>query len=132
MKKFVILFFVIILSAAWSIVAFAEEADIKLREVVVTATRTEKDPKDVTQSVTVISADEIKKSGASNAAEVVRKSVDLNFQEYGPKGSTANISVRGSTAAQVVILLDGIRLNSPRDGGVNLNHLPLTLHHLYP
>ena len=127
MKKFVILFFVIILSAAWSIVAFAEEADIKLREVVVTATRTEKDPKDVTQSVTVISADEIKKSGASNAAEVVRKSVDLNFQEYGPKGSTANISVRGSTAAQVVILLDGIRLNSPRDGGFNLTDLPVAL-----
>src|SRR3989337_2567985 len=125
MKKFVIMFFVVVLSAAWSIVVFAEEADIKLREVVVTATKTEKDPKDVTQSVTVITSDEIKRSGASNAAEVLRKSVDLNFQEYGPKGSTANISVRGSTAAQVLILLDGIRLNSPRDGGFNLTGLPL-------
>ncbi len=127
MKKFVIMFFVVVLSAAWSIVAFAEEADIKLREVVVTATKTEKDPKDVTQAVTVITSDEIKRSGASNAAEVVRKSVDLNFQEYGPKGSTANISVRGSTAAQVLILLDGIRLNSPRDGGFNLTDLPVAL-----
>ncbi|HLE41858.1 MAG TPA: TonB-dependent receptor [Nitrospirota bacterium] len=127
MKKFVLLFFVVIVSAVWSVVAFAEEADVKLKEIVVTATKTEKDPKDVTQSVTVISADEIKKSGASNAAEVVRRSVDLNFQEYGPRGSTANISVRGSTAAQVLILLDGIRLNSPRDGGFNMTDLPVAL-----
>src|SRR4030067_1634491 len=120
MKKFVISFFAVIFSAPWSIVAFAEEADVKLQEVVVTATKTEKDPKDVTQSVTVITSDEIKRSGASNAAEVLRKSVDLNFKECGPKGSTANISVRGSTAAQVLILLDGIRLNSPRAGGGQL------------
>jgi len=42
MKKFVIMFFAVIFSAAWSIVAFAEEADVKLQEVVVTATKTEK------------------------------------------------------------------------------------------
>ncbi len=127
MKKFVIMFFVAFLSVVWSIIAFAEEADVKLQDVVVTATKTEKDPKDVTQEVTVISSDEIRKSGAANTAEVVRKSVDVNFQEFGPKGSAANISVRGSTAAQVLILLNGIRLNSPRDGGFNLTDLPVAL-----
>jgi outer membrane cobalamin receptor len=127
MKKWVAMLLAGVLSVAWSIIAFAEEADVKLQEVVVTATKTEKDPKDVTQAVTVITSDEIKRSGASNAAEVVKKSVDLNFQEYGPKGSTANISVRGSTAAQVLILLDGIRLNSPGDGGFNLTDLPVAL-----
>lgn len=105
----------------------AEETEVKLKQVVITATKTEKSPEDVTQSAVVISADEIRKSGASNAAEVVRKTVDVNFQEYGPKGSTSNISVRGSTAAQVLILLDGNRLNLPRDGGFNLTDLPLVL-----
>ena len=108
-------------------VVLAEESSIQLKEVVVTATKTEKEPQDVTQSVTVITADEIKKSGASNAAEAVNRSVDVNFQEYGPRGSTANISMRGSSAAQVLILLDGMRLNSPRDGAFNLTDLPVAL-----
>ena len=127
MKKFVIMFFAVIFSAAWSIVAFAEEADVKLQEVVVTATKTEKDPKDVTQSVTVITADEIKKSGATNAAEVVRKAAGVSVQEYGPRGSVGQVTVRGAGSAQVLVLLDGRRLNSARSGGYNLTDLPVAL-----
>jgi outer membrane cobalamin receptor len=127
MKKFVILFLAVILSAAWSIIAFAEEADIKLREVVVTATKTEKDPKDVTQSVTVITADEIKKSGASSTAEAVRKTVGVMINDQGPVGSLKTISLRGSEYAQVLVLLDGMRLNSPRDGGFDLSNIPVSV-----
>src|SRR3990172_23365 len=127
MKKFVIMFFAVIFSAGWSIVAFAEEADVKLQEVVVTATKTEKDPKDVTQSVTVITADEIKKSGATNAAEVVRKAAGVSVQEYGPRGSVGQVTVRGAGSAQVLVLLDGRRLNSARSGGYNLTDLPVAL-----
>ena len=43
--------------------AFADEPSMQLKEVIVTATKTEKDPQDITQSVTVITADEIRKSG---------------------------------------------------------------------
>ena len=46
---------------------------VQLKEVVVTATRTEKEQKDVTQSVTVITAEDIKKSGATTAAEVIKR-----------------------------------------------------------
>jgi outer membrane cobalamin receptor len=35
--------------------------------------------------------------------------------------------MRGSSAAQVLILLDGTRLNSPRDGAFNLTDLPIAL-----
>ena len=107
MKKFVLLFFVVIVSAVWSVVAFAEEADVKLKEIVVTATKTEKDPKDVTQSVTVITADEIKKSGATNAAEVVRKAAGVSVQEYGPRGSVGQVTVRGAGSRQGLVLPDG-------------------------
>jgi len=105
----------------------AQGKDITLEPVVVTATKTERAPEDVTQSVTVITADEIKKSGATTPSEAVRKTVGMTVNEYGPRGANSNLSVRGSTSAQVLVLLDGKRLNSPRTGGYNLSDLPVSL-----
>jgi outer membrane cobalamin receptor len=107
--------------------ARAEEADVKLPEVVVTATKTEKDPKDVTQSVTVITADDIKKSGATTAGEAIQNTVGMRIRDNGPEGAEASVSIRGATSAQVLVLLDGRRLNSPRTGGYNLSDLPVPL-----
>lgn len=107
--------------------ANAQEADVRLDEVVVTATKTEKDPKDVTQSVTVITAEQIRKSNAATVADVVRGTVGTTLNEQGPAGSLETVSIRGSRYAQVLVLLDGVRLNSPRDGGVDLSLLPVTL-----
>ena len=105
----------------------AQGKDITLEPVVVTATKTERAPEDVTQSVTVVTADDIKRSSAASAADAVRKTVNIHFREYGARGAAANISLRGSTFAQVLILIDGVRLNSPRDGGFNLTDLPVAL-----
>lgn len=124
------LFFMIVAgmaSVVWSMVVFAEEADVTLKEIVVTATKTGKSPQDVTQSVTVITADEIRKSGATNAAEVVRKAAGVSVREYGPRGSVGQVTVRGAGSAQVLVLLDGRRLNSARSGGYNLTDLPVAL-----
>lgn len=105
----------------------AEEATTQLQEVVVTATKTERDPRDVTQTVTVITAEEIKKSGATSVGEAVNKTVGVSLQEYGTPGSTANPGIRGSFFSQVLVLLDGKRLNSPRDGGFSLSDVPVSL-----
>jgi len=127
MKKFVVMVFAGMLSVAWSMVVFAGEPEVTLKEIVVTATKTEKSPQDVTQSVTVITADEIRKSGASNAAEAVRSAVAVMPLEYGPRGALSQLSLRGSSSAQVLVLLDGKRLNSPRTGGFSMTDLPVTL-----
>jgi vitamin B12 transporter len=110
--------------------ALADDSNVKLKEVVVTATKTDKDPQDVTQSVTVITADEIKKSGALTAAEVIERTVGVDLHEYGPKGSLANFSLRGSTAAQVLVLLDGRRMNSTQNGEFNMSNLPIALENI--
>jgi outer membrane cobalamin receptor len=128
LKKFCVLAVVLFLFYSLeSQRATAEEAGIKLNEVVVTATKTEKDPQDVTQTVTVITADEIKKSSATNAAEVVRTATGVTLNDQGPDGSLKTVSLRGSQYAQVLVLLDGRRLNSPRDGGFDLSVLPVPL-----
>jgi outer membrane cobalamin receptor len=105
----------------------AEDSSVQLKEVVVTATKTEKEPQDVTQSVTVITAADIQKSSATTAAEVVREAAGVDIRDYGARGSTSEISLRGSATAQVLVLLDGKRLNSPLSGGFDMSELPVAL-----
>ncbi|MDD5584165.1 MAG: TonB-dependent receptor, partial [Candidatus Omnitrophica bacterium] len=44
---------------------------------------------------------------------------------YGGLGASKTISMRGATASQVLVLVDGRPINSPRDGQVDLNTIPL-------
>ena len=49
------------------------------------------------------------------------------MNDYGAEGATKSVSIRGSTSSQVLVLLDGIRLNSSRDGGVDLSSIPMEI-----
>jgi vitamin B12 transporter len=102
-------------------------ADVQLNEVVVTATKTERRPQDVTQSVTVVTADEIEKSGATNVGEVISTTAGAMVTDQGPLGSLQAVTLRGSSYQQVLVLLDGKRLNSGTAGGYDLSELPVPL-----
>ncbi len=114
-------------SASAAPVVMADDTGVQLKEVVVTATKTEKEPQDVTQTVTVITADDIQKSGATTAAEVVERVAGVEVNDYGAKGSTSSINIRGANYEQVLVLLDGRRLNSASAGGFDMADLPVSL-----
>ncbi len=101
--------------------------DVQMNEVVVTATKTERKPQDVTQSVTVVTSDEIAKSGATNVAEVISTTAGVMVTDQGPFGSLQAVNLRGSSYQQVLVLLDGKRLNSASAGGYDLSELPVPL-----
>jgi outer membrane cobalamin receptor len=126
MKNVLAVFIALVLAGAWGS-AQAQQADVQLKDVVVTATKTEKDPKDVTVPVTVITAEEIKKSGALTAGEAVRTVAGLMLKDNGPRGANNTVNIRGSNYAQVLVLLDGKRLNSAQNGGFDLSMLPLAI-----
>ena len=105
----------------------AEEESVQLKEVVVTATRTEKEPQDLTQTVTVITANDIQKSGATTAEEVIERTAGADVKDYGSKGSLSTINLRGANAEQVLVLLDGRRLNSASAGGFDMADLAVPL-----
>jgi len=92
-------------------------ADVEMNEVVVTATKTEQKSQDLTQSVTVITADDIEKTGATNVGDIIGTTAGATVSDYGPLGALQNIQLRGSTYQQVLVLLDGMRLNSGSAGG---------------
>jgi len=127
MKSALVIVSVVALILGFGSIVSAQEQNVKLNEVVVTATKTEKELKDVTQSVTVITAAELRNSGATNAAEALRTVTGVALTDQGTRGSLATLSIRGTSYSQVLVLLDGVRMNSPRDSGVDLSALPVAL-----
>ncbi len=58
-------------------------------------------------------------------AELLDESVGVRVRSFGGLHSYATVSIRGSTAEQVMVFVDGVPLNSPIGGAVNLADVPL-------
>src|SRR2546426_9251350 len=67
-------------------------------------------------SVTVISRDEIQRSGARTVADAVRTVAEVSVRAYGGLGELAQPSIRRSSPAQVLVVLDRVPLNSVAPG----------------
>ncbi len=106
--------------------AYAEE-NINLGPIVVTATKIEEPAEDIAQDVTVITRKEIETGSYRDLSDVIRSAGGLKLFEYGNRGSFASVSLRGSTAEQTLVLVDGKRLNKPGDGQADLNAIPIPL-----
>lgn len=104
-----------------------EKEPIRIGEITVTATRVEESIWNIPSSVTVITKEEIENSTATNITEILRDVAGLRISEYGNRGALALPQLRGATAGQILILLDGRRLNSPGSGQFNLNDIPLPI-----
>jgi outer membrane cobalamin receptor len=98
-----------------------------MKEIVVTATRVDSTVLESPSSISVISAQQIADSGATDVAQVISGQPGVTVNDYGATGALKNVSLRGSTSSQVLVLLDGVRLNSSRDGAVDLSSIPMEI-----
>jgi len=101
-------------------------AEVELGQVVVTATRTEIEISDVPQSVSVITKEEIMNSPDRTIPEVIQRSAGVLITNNGPMGSLTTANIRGSEAGQVLVMIDGRRINNAQNGQFDLSTLPLT------
>jgi iron complex outermembrane receptor protein len=58
-------------------------------------------------------------------ADLLGESVGVRVRSFGGLHSFATVSIRGSTAEQVMVFVDGVPLNNPIGGAVNLADVPL-------
>ncbi|HTZ52256.1 MAG TPA: TonB-dependent receptor [Spirochaetia bacterium] len=99
----------------------------EIGEVVVTATRINSPILESPNAISVITPADIESSGAHDLSSLLAGQAGTYVNDYGPEGSTKSVSLRGSTSAQVTVLLDGVRLNSSRDGLVDLSSIPMEI-----
>lgn len=77
------------------------------------------------QHVTLVQADEIQRSGALNLAQLLKQQPGMAVREYGAVGSLATLTMRGALGEGVLVMRDGVKLNSPERGGVDLSTISL-------
>lgn len=64
-------------------------------------------------AISVISADDITKTGAGGLVDALRHVPGLSITQTGGAASVTNIRMRGATVGQTLVLIDGVRMNDP-------------------
>ncbi|MDR2508326.1 MAG: TonB-dependent receptor, partial [Candidatus Accumulibacter sp.] len=96
-------------------------ADEKLEEVVVTASRIEQSTLEAPASVSVVSAEKLRETGAARPTDALTAKVP-GFYFRGPTGTAdrvntgSNHSLRGQSMSRVKIMLDGVSLADGNSG----------------
>jgi vitamin B12 transporter len=116
-------FLVLFLIPIPSSLTAAEPPEVTFPPVVVTATRTEIPEQDATTSISVISAETIRAQQAETVLEALRNVPGLDVVQTGSRGTNTAIFIRGSESDHVLVLIDGVEVNSTTVGAFNFAHL---------
>jgi iron complex outermembrane receptor protein len=98
----------------------------KLNDIFVTSSRSPVSFSDLSRSVKVISAEEIKTSPSNSISDLLQFTAGVDLRQRGIEGVQADVSIRGGSFEQVLILIDGVPFNDPQTGHHNMN-IPLAL-----
>jgi iron complex outermembrane receptor protein len=131
--KCFVLFMLFVLSVPGMIFAQTKppepEKAVTLEEVVVTATRDREEVRKVPANVSVISEEEIKKSGATTVVDLLEKLEGVNVRSYSGNPAQSIVDLRGfggeNPYGKTLVLLDGRRLNRPDMSGINWMQIPV-------
>ena len=100
----------------------AEEAKPVTSTVVVTATKVEKDLKEVPSSVSVVTEKEIQRHGYTNVADILQDVPGVEISDQSVAGAK-RITIRGESGERTLILVDGQKISEQK----SMNGAPLLI-----
>lgn len=104
----------------------AVKMEFDLDEIEVSASRAPSVYSEIARVLTVIDARTIEQGPATSVQELLGQVATIDVRQRGAEGVQADISIRGGTFDQTLILLNGINITDPQTGHHNLN-LPVSL-----
>lgn len=81
------------------------------------------------RNITIISKEDIQKLPVSSIDELLRYLPGIEVQSKSAMGGSSDIMVRGGTFQQVLVILDGIRINDAITGHFN-SYIPISLYEI--
>ncbi len=101
-----------------SLPAFAaDEVAATVPQIVISATRSPLPLNRVASSMTVITAEEIKRKNKPTVVELLREVPGITVANNGGAGQTSRVFMRGTNSNHVLVLVDGMAVNDPSDPG---------------
>jgi iron complex outermembrane receptor protein len=94
--------------------------------VVVTAAATPVEMGTVTRTLTVIRREQIEAIPAHSVADVLRLAASIDVRARGVRGMQSDFAVRGANFGQMLVLVDGVRMNDAQSGHHN-GDIPVSL-----
>lgn len=103
--------------ALWPAMVSAQDAEkppaeMTMETMVVSPTRSEQPISTTPSAITVITGQDLERKQVPSVAEALREVPGLTLNESGSRGSNVSILMRGAEADQVLVLVDGVRVNS--------------------
>jgi vitamin B12 transporter len=95
----------------------------KLNPVVVTATRIEQPISEIGTTITVVEGPQIEAQKIDRVAEVLREVPGVQVTQTGSPGAETDVSIRGATASQTLVLIDGVEVNTGATGSFDFANL---------
>lgn len=92
-------------------------------EVVVTADARPEPQRTLGVAATVIGAEDIDRSKATSLPDLLRTVPGLDVVQSGGSGTVTSLFLRGTNSTQALVLVDGVKLNSPFFGLVDVSSL---------
>lgn len=99
----------------------------RLDTMVISATRTEQELRNIGSSMTVITAQDIANRQLYTVAELLRTVPGVDVVQNGGMGRTTSVFIRGAASAQTLVLLDGIEINDPSSPSSGFDFADLTV-----
>ena len=127
MKHFVLLIALFMLLISIPLSLSAQEKEVTLEKVVVTATRVETPIEEIASSITVITSQEIERKQKSTVLEVLRGVPGLDVVQQGGAGRITSIFIRGSNSEHNLVMVDGVEVNDPMATGRYFDFAHLTV-----
>ncbi|MBT8363348.1 MAG: TonB-dependent receptor plug domain-containing protein, partial [Deltaproteobacteria bacterium] len=100
----------------------------EMEEVVVTASRQEDEVRETARNVTVITADDIAQATSNFVPDLLSREVNVNLRSFFGTDKNAGVDIRGmgeTSSSNVLVLVDGFRLNSPDLAGPDFSTIPI-------
>jgi vitamin B12 transporter len=120
---FHLLFVSVIVAATLAVPASAQDSGA-MAPVEITAARTPQALSDALPSVTVITREDIDATQSRDLVELLGRQAGIEFTRSGGQGSQSSLFVRGTNSNQILVLVNGVPINSVALGAANLSGLP--------
>ena len=109
----------IAIASVWLMAQPAFAQDSFRQTVVVTAAATPVELGTVTRRMTVITREQIARLPVQTVADALRLAASVDVRARGSRGVQTDFAVRGANFGQMLVLVDGVRLNDAQSGHHN-------------
>ncbi|HRN46694.1 MAG TPA: TonB-dependent receptor [Niabella sp.] len=107
---------VILVSLMFINISVYAQTEQILDPVTITSSMAEKRSSETGRNITIIKGEYFTKLPVNSVDELLKFIPGIEIQSRGPQGSQSDITIRGGTFQQVLVILDGLRLNDPNTG----------------